>query len=66
MLVVVGRSRRLAVEDHTAELRQIFEERGSAGQDVIRKTIGDPATAVVASGCATAVVVLQASNVDID
>ncbi|KAG1741580.1 Sodium/hydrogen exchanger family-domain-containing protein [Suillus occidentalis] len=66
VLVVVGRSRRLAVEDHTAELRQIFEERGSVGQDVIRKTIGDPATAVVASGCATAVVVLQASNVDID
>jgi hypothetical protein len=29
------------------------------GQDVIRKTIGDPATAVVASGCATAVVVPQ-------
>lgn len=66
VLVVVGRSRRLAVEDHTAELQQIFEERGSAGQDVIRKTIGDPATAVVASGCATAVVVLQASNVDTD
>ncbi|KAG1842534.1 Sodium/hydrogen exchanger family-domain-containing protein [Suillus subalutaceus] len=63
VLVVVGRSRRLAGEDHTSELQQILEERGSVGQDVIKKTIGDPATAFVASGCATAVVVLQASNV---
>lgn len=63
VLVVVGRSRRLAGEDHTSELQQILEERGSVGQDVISKTIGDPATAFVASGCATAVVVLQASNV---
>ncbi|KAG2101590.1 Sodium/hydrogen exchanger family-domain-containing protein [Suillus discolor] len=64
VLVVVGRSRRLAGEDHTSELQQILKERGSVGQDVIRKTIGDPATAFVASGCATAVVVLQASNID--
>ncbi|KAG1789268.1 Sodium/hydrogen exchanger family-domain-containing protein [Suillus plorans] len=64
VLIVVGRSRRLAGEDHTSELHQILKERGSVGQDVIRKTIGDPATAFVASGCATAVVVLQASNVD--
>lgn len=63
VLVVVGRSRRLAGEDHTSELQQILEERSSVGQDVIRKTIGDPATAFVVSGCATAVVVLQASNV---
>ncbi|KAG1868609.1 Sodium/hydrogen exchanger family-domain-containing protein [Suillus subluteus] len=63
VLVVVGRSRRLAGEDHTSELPQILEEWGSVGQDVIKKTIGDPATAFVASGCATAVVVLQASNV---
>ncbi|KAG2120237.1 Sodium/hydrogen exchanger family-domain-containing protein [Suillus clintonianus] len=66
VLVVVGRSRRLAGEDHTLEVQKILEERGSVGQDVVRKTIGDPATAFVASGCATAVVVLQASNVDVD
>ncbi|KAG2088910.1 Sodium/hydrogen exchanger family-domain-containing protein [Suillus cothurnatus] len=52
VLVVVGRSRRLAGEDHTSELQQILEERSSVGQDVISKTIGDPATAFVASGCA--------------
>ncbi|KAG1774485.1 Sodium/hydrogen exchanger family-domain-containing protein [Suillus placidus] len=66
VLVVVGRSRRLAGEDHTSEVQQILEERGSVGQDIVRKTIGDPATAFVASGCAIAVVVLQASNVQVD
>jgi hypothetical protein len=67
-LVVVGRSRRLATEDHTAELHKILEERGSGsvGQDVVRKTIGDAATAFVASACATAVIVLQAANVSVD
>ena len=63
VLMVVGRSRRLAGEDHTSELGKILEERGSVGQDVVRKTIGDAATAFVASGCATAVVVLQAADV---
>jgi len=64
VLVVAGRSRRLAVDDHTAELNDILKERGSGsfGQDVVRKTIGDVATAFVASSCATAVVVLQAAN----
>ncbi|KAG2354750.1 Sodium/hydrogen exchanger family-domain-containing protein [Suillus spraguei] len=57
VLVVVGRSRRLAGEDHTSELQKILEERGCVGQDVIRKTIGDPATAFVVSG---------ALNVDTD
>jgi len=68
VLVVVGRSRRLAAEDHTAELTKILEVRGSgsAGQDVVSKTIGDVATAFIASACATAVVVLQAANVVVD
>ncbi|OJA12207.1 hypothetical protein AZE42_09565 [Rhizopogon vesiculosus] len=68
VLVVVGRSRRLAAEDHTAELTKILGDRGSGnvGQDVVRKTIGDVATAFVASACATAVVVLQAANVVVD
>ncbi|KAG1735307.1 Sodium/hydrogen exchanger family-domain-containing protein [Suillus paluster] len=66
VLVVVGRSQRLAGEDHTLELQKILEERGIVGQDVVRQTIGDSATAFVASGCATAVVVLQAANVNAD
>jgi predicted glycoside hydrolase/deacetylase ChbG (UPF0249 family) len=65
-LVVVGRSHRLRSDDLTQELENILKERGSVGQDDSRSTIGDTATAFVASGCATAVVVLQAANVSAD
>ncbi|KAG2341230.1 hypothetical protein BDR05DRAFT_936641 [Suillus weaverae] len=66
VLVVVGRSQRLGWDDHTLELESILKERGSVGQEVVRRTIGDVATAFVASDCATAVVVLQAANVSAD
>lgn len=66
VLVVVGRSHHLESDDLTGELENILRERGSVGQDDSRNTIGDAATAFVASGCATAVVVLQAANVSID
>ncbi|KAG2354749.1 Sodium/hydrogen exchanger family-domain-containing protein [Suillus spraguei] len=66
VLVVVGRSHRLESDDLTGELENILRERGSVGQDDSRNTIGDAATAFVASGCATAVVVLQAANASID
>ncbi|KAG2130618.1 Sodium/hydrogen exchanger family-domain-containing protein [Suillus bovinus] len=63
VLVVTGRSKRLAVEDHHAELKDIVEEHRAVGHEVMRKTIGDVATAFVVSGCASAAVVLQAANV---
>ncbi|KAG1852818.1 Sodium/hydrogen exchanger family-domain-containing protein [Suillus subalutaceus] len=66
VLVVVGRSHRLRSDDLTQELENILKERGSVGQDDSRNTIGNAATAFVASGCATAVVVLQAANVSTD
>ncbi|KAG2048404.1 hypothetical protein BDR06DRAFT_781152 [Suillus hirtellus] len=61
VLVVVGRSHRFGSDDLTQELDNILNER-----DDDRKTIGNAATAFVASGCATAVVVLQAANVSTD
>lgn len=66
VLVVVGRSYRFGPIDLTQELEDILKERGSLGQDDGRSTVGDVATAFVASGCATAVVVLQAANVSAD
>lgn len=66
VLVVVGRSYRFGPIDLTQELEDILKERGSMGQDDGRSTVGDVATAFVASGCATAVVVLQAANVSAD
>ncbi|EJC98913.1 uncharacterized protein FOMMEDRAFT_113492 [Fomitiporia mediterranea MF3/22] len=64
LVVVLGRSRRLAVEDHTKELRKLVEEMhggGSVGGEV-RKTIGDVASALVVSGCDVGIVVMQAAN----
>lgn len=63
VLVVTGRSKRLAVEDHHAELKDLVEEHRAVGHEVMSKTIGDVATAFVVSGCPSAVVVLQAANV---
>ena len=61
VLVMVGRSRRLAVEDHTAELREVMYGGKSIGAEV-RRTIGDVGTALVVSGVKAGVVVLQAAN----
>jgi len=61
VLVMVGRSRRLAVEDHTAELREVMRGKKPIGGEV-RRTIGDVGTALVVSGVRAGVVVLQAAN----
>lgn len=66
VLVVVGRSHRFGSDDLAQELENILKERGSVERDDDRRTIGNAATAFVASGCATAVVVLQAANVSTD
>ena len=61
VLVMVGRSRRLAVEDHTTELREVMRDGKPIGGEV-RRTIGDVGTALVVSGVKAGVVVLQAAN----
>ncbi|KAG1814783.1 Sodium/hydrogen exchanger family-domain-containing protein [Suillus subaureus] len=66
VLVVAGRSKRLAVENHHAELKDLVEEYRVVGHEVTSKTIGDVATAFMVSGCATAMVVLQAANVGLE
>ena len=61
VLVTVGRSRRLAVENHTAELKEVLHGGKPIGGEV-RRTIGDVGTALVVSGVKAGVVVLQAAN----
>jgi hypothetical protein len=61
LLIVVGRSRRLAVEDHSQELKDLMNSYGHVGSEV-KKTIGDVATGFVVSGCKAGIVVLQAAN----
>lgn len=65
LLIVVGRSRRLAVENHRKELSMMIEKHGSVGHEV-KKTIGDVATAFVVSGCKASLVVIQAANTPAD
>lgn len=61
LTVVLGRSRRLAVENHQRELKEIMDVHGGVGSE-IKKTIGDVATALVVSGCKLALVVMQAAD----
>lgn len=64
IVVVVGRSRRMAVEDHHAELRALETECGG-GASVradVRKTVGDVGTAFVMAGIDTNLFVMQASG----
>ncbi|KAJ7170478.1 Sodium/hydrogen exchanger family-domain-containing protein [Mycena crocata] len=61
ILVVVGRSRRLAVENHAGELKELIGEYGSVGTEV-RKTMGDVASAFVIAGAGSGIVVVQAAE----
>jgi hypothetical protein len=63
VVVVVGRSRRMAVEDHHAELRALQTEHGSASvRSDVRKTVGDVGTAFVMAGVDANLLVMQASG----
>jgi len=62
LLVVMGRSRRLAVESHEAELRALFSERGASLAADVCKTLGDVATAFVAASTSGSLLVLQARS----
>lgn len=61
LMIVVGRSRRLAVEDHHDDLKELMEEHGQVRSE-IKKTIGDVASALLVSGCNAGVIVVQAAE----
>jgi len=63
LLVVAGRGRRMAAESHTDELRGLIAglSTSSIGGEV-RRTVGDVATAFVATGAKASLFVLQASE----
>jgi hypothetical protein len=63
IIVVVGRSRRMAVEDHHAELRSLETEYGGASVPAhVRKTVGDVGTAFVMAGIDSNLLVMQSSG----
>lgn len=63
LLVVCGRSRRLAVENHHAELRKVMEEHGTSAHGAeVKKTVGDVGAAIILSRCPVSLTVLQAAG----
>jgi hypothetical protein len=60
VLVLAGRSRRLAVESHARELKELAGAH-AVGPEV-RKTLGDVASALVGAGAGAGVLVVQAAG----
>ncbi len=69
VVIVTGRSRRLAVESHHAELKELMQEDAGGGREAtesgivrdIRKTVGDVGSVFVGRGVGVGVWILQAS-----
>ena len=63
VVAVIGRSRRLGVEDYHAELRALEAEHGAAPvHSDVRKAIGEVGTAFVMAGIDANLLVMQASS----
>ena len=64
LLILTGRSKRLAKESHDAEMKRVMETyRSGVGVEVIRRTIGDVGAAMlVGVGSPSGVVVAQAAE----
>jgi hypothetical protein len=62
LIVVTDRSRRLTVENHRKELKELMSEHEYVGAEV-RKTIRDVGTAFVVAGVGSGVVVVQVAGV---
>ena len=60
LIVVVGRSRRMASETHHAELKRVMSEHTHIPTEV-RGTFGDVAAALVSAGTSTGLLIMQAS-----
>ena len=61
LLVVAGRSRRMAVESHKRELQQLVTERGASLASEVSNTLGDVASVFVVVGGNASLVVVQAT-----
>jgi hypothetical protein len=62
LLVVIGRARRMAVENHHVELRQIVTEHSAPSNPEISRTMGDVAGALFITGSTTNMIVMQAAS----
>lgn len=63
LIVAAGRARRLAVESHTVELREIASSSKAQSTGELRKTVGDVASAFIIAS-PWPLLVIQASSED--
>ncbi|KAG6827715.1 hypothetical protein H0H92_010688 [Tricholoma furcatifolium] len=61
VIVMIGRSRRLATENHKAELQKVVAAAGASISSSVPKTLGDVGAALVASNTRASLLVLQAT-----
>lgn len=61
LIVLAGRSRRMAVESHEAELRKLIADAGSSIGSTVPRTLGDVGAALVAKQVHASLLVLQAA-----
>ncbi|KAF8645928.1 hypothetical protein AX16_007472 [Volvariella volvacea WC 439] len=61
LLIVAGRSRRMAPESHTAELTKLIAESGSTIASTVPRTLGDVGAALVATNTHASIIIMQAS-----
>lgn len=61
LLVVAGRSRRMAVESHQRELHELVSERNTSVGSEVAKTFGDVASTFVVAGSNVSLIVTQAT-----
>lgn len=60
LLVVAGRSRRLAVESHAAELQLLVSKKNASLSSEVMMTLGDVGSAFVAGNVNASLLILQA------
>ncbi|KAK0207023.1 Sodium/hydrogen exchanger family-domain-containing protein [Desarmillaria ectypa] len=61
VIVMMGRSRRMAVESHKRELAEIVAEKSGSIGSSVAKTLGDVGAALVADGAKASLLVVQAA-----
>lgn len=60
LLVVLGRSRRLATDSHSAELKKLLSDNHTSIGGEAAKTLGEVGTAVMSGGVGEGILVVQA------
>jgi len=61
-IVFAGRSRRMAVESLSTELKVVIASTGSSISSSVPKTLGDVGAALVAAGVGASLLVVQAAG----